>query len=324
MIARVSGHQARRIARIAVVAASMAVALSACDKMPLTAPTESTISLFASGASVPANGSVDIVASVMESSGTAVQNGTVVTFTTTLGTLSPAEGRTNAGKVTVRLTGDGRSGTARVVAFSGGNQSEALELPVGAAAATNIVLTASPGSLPAAGGTVTLSAIVRDDAGNLLAGVPVTFSTTAGTLSQSSVTTDTNGRATTRLTTTREATVTAVAGAQTADITVSVTGAPTVSVTASPETPAIDQPVTFSIEVTPATDGPPVQSISIDYGDGDRQSLGTSSTTASHIYDKEGTYTVKVTVRDTTGQESSQVLVIAVVPEPVPTPTPTP
>jgi adhesin/invasin len=261
---------------------------------------------------------------VIESSGTAVQNGTVVTFTTTLGIISPAEARTNNGKVTVRLTGDGRSGTARVVAFSGGNQSEALELPVGGAAASNIVLTASPSSVPAAGGSVTLSAIVRDADGNSLAGVPVTFSTTAGTLSQSSVTTDANGQATTRLTTTREATVTAVAGAQTADVTVSVTGAPTVSVTASPATPAIGEPVTFTIEVTPATDGAPVQSISIDYGDGHRQSLGTSSTTASHIYEEDDTYTVKVTVRDTTGQESSQVLVIAVVPTPIPTPTPTP
>ena len=310
--------------RVAALVASMAAALSACDKVPLTAPTESTISLFATGASVPANGSVDIVASVIESSGTAVQNGTVVTFTTTLGIISPAEARTNNGKVTVRLTGDGRSGTARVVAFSGGNQSEALELPVGGAAASNIVLTASPSSVPAAGGSVTLSAIVRDADGNSLAGVPVTFSTTAGTLSQSSVTTDANGQATTRLTTTREATVTAVAGAQTADVTVSVTGAPTLSVTASPATPAIGEPVTFTIEVTPATDGAPVQSISIDYGDGHRQSLGTSSTTASHIYEEDDTYTVKVTVRDTTGQESSQVLVIAVVPTPIPTPTPTP
>jgi PKD repeat protein len=314
MIARGTLHSAARLVRMAALVVATAGAFPACDKVPLTAPTESTIALFATGASVPANGSVDIVATVIESSGTAVQNGTVVTFTTTLGTISPAEARTNNGKVTVKLSGDGRSGTASIVAFSGGTQSDALELPVGGAAADNIVLTASPSSVPAGGGTVTLTAIVRDASGNALAGVPVTFSTTAGTLSQSTVTSDTNGQATTTLSTTRDATVTAAAGAKTATLNLTVTAAPTVSVSVSPATPAAGQAAVFTITVTPATNGAPVQSVTIDYGDGSQQALGSGSTSASHIYSEEGTYTVRVTVRDTDGQESSQVLVIVVTP----------
>ena len=68
---------------------AVALAATACDKVPLTAPSESTITLFATATSVSATGSTDIVATVIEQAGTAVQNGTVVSFTTTLGRIEP-------------------------------------------------------------------------------------------------------------------------------------------------------------------------------------------------------------------------------------------
>ena len=97
-----------------------------CDKVQLTAPTESTIQLFANASAVPLNGSVEIIGTVIEQAGTPVQNGTVVTFTTTLGRIDPSEARTNNGRVSVRLISDGRSGTARVTAISGGATSDGL------------------------------------------------------------------------------------------------------------------------------------------------------------------------------------------------------
>jgi PKD repeat protein len=302
-----------RNARLAGLGVCLVV-LAACDKMSLTAPTQSSIALYATGSSVPANGWVDIVATVTESAGTVVQNGTVVTFTTTLGVIAPAEARTNNGKVTVRLSADGRSGTASVVAFSGGIKSEALTIPVGSAAADNIVLTASPSSVPASGGSALVTALVRDAAGNALTSVTVTFATTAGTLSQSTVSTDANGQASTTLTTTRDADVTATAGSKTATVSVKVNPAPTVNVTVSPASPAAGQPAVFTITVTPALNGSPVQSVRIDFGDGDSQNLGSGSTTVSHIYTEDGTYTATVRVRDSAGQESSQVIVLIVVP----------
>ena len=51
--------------------------------------------------------------------GTPVHNGTVVNFTTTLGSIEPAEATTTSGRATVRLVADGRSGTAVVTAYSG-------------------------------------------------------------------------------------------------------------------------------------------------------------------------------------------------------------
>ena len=87
--------------------------------MPLTAPTKSIIALYASAS--PANdGSFNLLATVTEEAGTPVQNGTLVTFTTTLGRLDPTSAETTNGQATAKLVADGLSGTATVSAFSGG------------------------------------------------------------------------------------------------------------------------------------------------------------------------------------------------------------
>jgi len=296
------------------VAALLATALlaTACDKVPLTAPTDTTITLFNTGTSVPLNGSIDIVASVIESAGTPVQNGTVVTFTTTLGHVEPAEARTNAGKVTVKLVSDGKSGTATVKAFSGSAASEGLDVPMGAAAATKLTLRAEPSSLGAGGGTTQVTATVRDASSNVVSGVPVTFTTDAGQFSASSVLTNGNGEASTTLSTAQTAQVTATVGEASESLTINVTAAPTIAVTASPESPTTGQPVTFSVTVTPATDGLPIKSVTIDYGDGSSRNLGSGNTSASHVYTSSGTFNVTTTVTDSANQTTSQVLVIVV------------
>jgi adhesin/invasin len=294
-----------------LAATMLLVAVVACDKVPLTAPTESTILLFANGSSVPLTGGVELIATVTEKPGTPVQNGTLVTFTTTLGRVEPAEARTNNGRVTVRLLADGRSGTAKVTALSGGATKGELEIPVGGAAADNLALRAEPSSVSATGGTVQLIAAVRDATGNAVPGVSVTFSTTAGQLSPASATTDANGEARSSLATTRQAEVTASVGTKSAKVTVTYTAAPTIAVTVTPTAPAIGEVVTFAITVTPATDVP-IRSIQIDFGDGTRTNLGASSTSASHVYSVPGTFTVRVTVTDVTGQTSEHATIIAV------------
>jgi PKD repeat protein len=218
----------------------------------------------------------------------------------------------------VRLLADGRSGTATVTALSGGATAGELEIPVGAAAADNLVLRAEPNFVGASGGTVQLIATVRDEAGNGVAGAPVTFSATAGRLSSGSVITTGNGEATASLTTDRTSEVTARAGGQEATITIDRQEAPTVAVTVAPASPIVDQPAVFTVTVTPAEGGTPIQSVSIDFGDGDEVQLGSSSTTASHVYRETDDFTVTVVVRDVAGQETRQVLVISVIDPPVP------
>ncbi len=296
----------------ALLAVLIVAGLAACDKMPLTAPTESTILLFANGSSVPLTGGVDLIATVTEKPGTPVQNGTLVTFTTTLGHVEPAEARTNNGRVTVRLVADGRSGTAKVTALSGGATKGELEIPIGGAAADNLVLRAEPTSVGGSGGTVQVIATVRDVTGNGIVGIPVTFSATAGQISPATVNTDTNGEARASLTTSRASKVTASAGSKTATVDVVYLAAPTISLTVTPSSPLIGQVAVFAITVTPATDGSPIQSIRIEFGDGSSVDLGNSSTSVSHVYTSPGTYTVRVTVTDVTGQHTEQVTVISV------------
>ncbi len=305
----------------ALLSVAVAVLLAACDKVPLTAPTESTIQLFAAAAAVSSSGSTDIVATVTEQGGTPVQNGTVVSFTTTLGRIEPSEARTSNGKVTVKFTADGRSGTARITAFSGGAATEEpLELPIGSAAAETITLRADPARLPANGGSTQLFAFVRDLAGNALAGVTVGFSADAGTLSPGVATTDGNGEARTTLTSGRETTVTATVGsgldARTATLTLPVDVVPSVIITA-PSTIVEDQPATFILRVATTTGALPITQAQMDFGDGSSESLGAlpvGDTSVTHVYRSDGTFTVTLTLTDAGGAVSTQRTVIVVTP----------
>ena len=121
--------------RVWALAACAAILTAACDKMPLLAPQESTITLSTASTVVQANGTTEIRATVLEPSGTPVQNGTTVTFTTNLGTLSPVDARTLNGVAMVRVR-------CQWPIRDGGHQSNfwwsrlgSVELTVGAAAA---------------------------------------------------------------------------------------------------------------------------------------------------------------------------------------------
>ena len=66
--------------RLSFVAVMTVVAVMACDSVPLTSPTGSTISLSIDRNILPIGGQATVRAVVTESAGTPVHNGTVVTF----------------------------------------------------------------------------------------------------------------------------------------------------------------------------------------------------------------------------------------------------
>ncbi len=303
--------------RVLILAAAGFATLS-CDKLPLLAPNLSTITLSSTTVIVQANGTTEIRATVLEQAGTPVQNGTTVTFSTTLGVLAPFEARTLNGVASVQFLGNGQSGKASIKAISGGAASQALEISVGAGATGRVSLTANPTSVPSTGGTTTITALVTDASGNPLGGVPVTFATTAGTFSSPVVNTDTTGRAITNLTTSREASVTATAGATTSSpVTISISVRPTVSISlASGTTPVEGGITTFTITVNTATGGAPLQNVVVNYGDGSSDDLGsvTGTVTVQHVYGGDGTFTASVTATDTSGASASASTVIVVQP----------
>jgi len=282
-----------------------ALAASACDKVPLLAPTNTTIRLTSGLGVLPVAGSTEIVAVVIESAGTPVQNGTVVTFTSSLGTVEPREARTQNGQVSVRFIAGTQSGSAKVGAFSGGAKSDDLEILVGAAAAGALTLRADPAFVPSTGAAVRIIAQVIDKGGNPLPGVSVGFSAAAGILSQSSALTNAAGDATVELATNVTTQVTATVGGSStvlsANITVTARDLPSVAISLPSATPAeVGLPLVFTL--TPAS-GAGVRSARIDFGDGNGRDLGAMPAAISvpYTYTRSGTYIVSVAATDAFG-----------------------
>ena len=179
-----------------------------------------------------------------------------------------------------------------------------VQIAVGAAAVDAVIVRSSAGSVPATGGTVDVIATVNGTGSRPLPGVPVSFSTTAGTLSHSRETTDGNGEARTRLTTDANATVTAAAGTKTGTVVIQALNpvpTPTVTLTATGGTAtSIAQLWTFAATVSNNTAvGSPTQ-FAWNFGDG-TSAQGTSPS-ISHAYTQElKVFTATVTVRFANG-----------------------
>lgn len=322
MVPQHKGRGSRRFASLPAVLTTL-VALSlatACDKVPLLAPSGSVITLFPTAPSVGINGTVEIVATVIEQgvtatppanggattttggagAGTPVQNGTLVSFTATLGRIEPSEARTQNGQVRVKFIASTQSGAATITAFSGGTSGKIENFFVGSAAAERVVLLASPQNLGPAGGQTQISARVEDVSGSGLPGVPVSFNASTGQLSAASAVTDENGVARTVLTTSRETEITASVAGKTATLTVTLN--PRTGVTLSaPTTPvSAGLPANFSVGVSANAN---VRDVTIDFGNGRRQSLGAISgtTTIQNTYSTPGTYPVTATATDANG-----------------------
>jgi hypothetical protein len=320
------------LSRISFVCAVLvAIAAVACDTMPLTAPSGSALTISAGSTLVPTGGTTEIRAYVLEASGTAVQNGTTVHFSTNLGRVDPIDALTTNGyAVTTFMAGDS-SGVADVSATSGGTgattpstdngsggtttpsttNSNVVRITVGGAAATVVVLNASPSNVPPIGGTVTMIAAVLDANGNRLRNLPVTFSTDRGTLSATVANTDNNGEARVQLTTNQETIVTARAGAAAAAATFTVRVDDSVKVELA--NPTIGPTNPLQLKITPAR-GTPVVNVTVDFGDGDATNLGAISgeTFVTHRYQSGGTYPIRATQLNANGSTNTATLVVIV------------
>src|SRR5215208_5393378 len=95
----------------------MLATAAACEKVALLAPTGSTVTISVSSTTLGANGSAEVIATVIEAGGTPVHNGTEVRFQTSVGIVDPAVARTDNGVATTRFRANGASGTAKILAF---------------------------------------------------------------------------------------------------------------------------------------------------------------------------------------------------------------
>src|SRR5262245_10242219 len=195
---------------------SLALFALSCERVPLLAPAGSVITLTAAETLLPANGTTQLLVQVVEASGTPPHSGTHITFTTNLGSVRPPEVETDVqGRAVAIFNAGGSNGTATITASSGGASASgvnAVRIAIGAAAVGRVTIDANPGTISANGGSSTITSFVFDSNGNPLAGVSVTFTTDAGTVSPSVVSADSSGRSQSTLTTNRTARVTASAG----------------------------------------------------------------------------------------------------------------
>lgn len=328
-----------------MVAVGVIVSASGCDKVPLLAPSGTVITLFPVSSTVALNSEVEIVATVIEQgqaaapttpptngngtttpptngttttpttgAGTPVHNGTVVSFTTTLGRIEPAEARTTNGQVRVKFISGAQSGSATITAFSGGASGRLENLRVGTAAVERVIVTANPQTLGASGGTAEISARVEDVSGLPVVGVPVTFATSSGQISPNPATSDANGVARATLNTTREANVTAtVAGKTSEQLTVGLNPRTGIGITPPTNTPAAGQPAIFTVNVSATAN---IRNVSIDWGDGTSTTLGalSASTPVSHTYLESGTFSVRATATDASGFTETVATVVTILP----------
>ncbi len=220
-----------------VTVTAAAGGFNATTTVTFTAGAPAVIQLSANPATVNAGAASNLTATVADATGNPV-NGQSLTFTApTQGTLSALSGSTNTnGQLTVTYTAGATPTTETVqVRATNGITGQVTLTTTSAPAGGVATITVAPGgsaNVVADGvSTVAMQARVTVTSG-ALAGIPVTFATTAGQVSPSSATTDANGFATVILTSPTRlgtATVTASAGGFNATTTVTfVAGAPAV------------------------------------------------------------------------------------------------
>src|SRR5262245_52744313 len=106
---------------LSAIALTVSLLVAACQRVPLLAPSGSTITLSTSATSLPTLASVTIVVQVIEPAGTPPHSGTHITFTTTLGTIEPSQVETDInGSASATFNSGTVSGFATISAASGG------------------------------------------------------------------------------------------------------------------------------------------------------------------------------------------------------------
>jgi len=153
-----------------------------CDKGTPIAPSGGVLRVTVTPDRILADGEATVRAEVLRANGNPVSSGTEVRFSTNLGNVTPGIAYTDANGIALAsFRGDGRIGTAKVIARSGSLEATSDDIKVGSFP-SSISLLATPSSVPETGGEIELLVLVRDDQGNPLAGTNVNFAAYKGTL----------------------------------------------------------------------------------------------------------------------------------------------
>ena len=277
-----------------------------CSQMNPTATSEQvTIVITANPSRLPAGGVSEITAIGTKKSGAPVWDGVVISFSTNIGRLDPAQAEFKSGQAHVTYYAPNSTGEATVNAVSGNVTISPITISMGVDT-SSLLLSADRTSLPYGGGRVVLRAVAYDESSNPVAGAPVVFATTRGTLASGGrqLLTNSAGLAKDVLLTDEDATVTAQSGdvpSESVAITVDdvpVNVAPVAQFVWSPASPLVEQTIFFNGSLSTDEDGRIVR-WGWDFGDG---FMATGKKT-THVYSTAGTYTVVLCVTDDDGAQ---------------------
>jgi hypothetical protein len=179
--------------------AACGLLLVTCHQAPPTAPTGTTMQIFANPDFIQAHTGVSVISVLLtEPAGTLVPDGTVVQFFTTLGQIDE-QGRTNDGVARVNLRADSRSGEATVTAASGPVNATVV-VRIGGVLPSAVAVRADPPRITNSGSTHVF-AIVTDASANPVSNVQVVFTVVNDPATEfmdsagAPIFTDTNGQA---------------------------------------------------------------------------------------------------------------------------------
>lgn len=286
-----------------------------CGKATPVAPSGSLLALSANpGRIISPTGTSTITAVATKASGQPVDPGTQIRFDTDLGTIGTIASTNGNGEATVTLKGDGRVGMATIHASTGTIAPVMIMVQIGTAAGS-LTLQATPSSVPESGGTIMLTALVRDDTGAPLPGISVNFSSQVGTLRSggSFVTSNIGGIATDTLKV--SAIDVSTLGSNTFTVTAQAAGSggmlmsQTFSVTIA-RAPVANFTFTTSKHTAVFTDTstPKPTSWLWDFGDGSKS----TSQNPTHTYAVAGSYVVTLTATNALGSTmASQVVTVS-------------
>jgi hypothetical protein len=170
-----------------------------------------------------------------------------------------------------------------------------------------VAVTVSPSSLPVQGGEADVTATVTSSAGAPMPGQAVTFTASKGTLTPSTpVTTDGNGQAKAKLSTTESGTVRASVGSiNSPDVAVSVKAAVSITTTLDPIEPVATQATTITVSAR-RSNADVSGKLRINYGNGDEIDHGdiNGSKTVEYTYRNSGAFNLSVVVEEGDGSST--------------------
>lgn len=170
----------------------------------------------------------------------------------------------------------------------------------------SVRLTATPTSLPTAGGSTEITATVTLTSGLPGGGIPVTFTTDKGSFNVGSVVTDAAGTAKVRLTTTETASVRGTANGVQGDLRIDVKTAATIEIRWEPTEIEVGTPTRFTITARRGTADVAGQ-LTVDFFDGPTATVPIDGTaTVEHTYQNSGSYNLSAQVAESDGSSTRE------------------